>query len=1416
MHSKPHTPGSRVLAVLLALALLLSASSLTVLAQDANPASAVSSSQAQIESDSSEPAAEPTAQPDPTPEQTAQPSAAPAEEPTTEATPAPTGELSTDGLKTVEKMPLEEIVNDTQSPGNTTYYLDVENGSDSNTGISTDSAWKTLERVNSFTFAPGDTIRLKSGCSWNGVLAPKGNGAEGSPITISSYGEGGRPIINGGGTSGPAITGAVLIYNQEYWEIENLEVTNLEPTDKPGETMDSGTAERAGILIYSSIQDRVLKHVRVRNCYVHDVNSNYKGGKTSGGIIVMGHYMDIHGNVVTIDDEGNLTPHAMGRAAFEDVIIENNYVKNVAIEGIRNKCNTNIGSSGWGRNEFLKNYKNVIIRNNYIEDVVGDGIVLTEVKGGAVEGNIVKNSCGFDRGNVNYAQCWTMFADDVVVQYNEVYGNRYGYDDGEAFDSDMKNERNIFQYNLSHDNGGGACLFMSSQKDTIFRYNVSINDGAGTYPNGNKMRQQTFHYDSTSSDGPNVPEIYNNTIYVNGANNATVLFGGKSARTCFINFRNNIVLAENGASVTFSHTDSKIHADSVVENNCFWPSSVANSNGMTGEALAAKNNIFADPMLENPAAGLNYTGFGLPVEEMDKLPTLAHERVVELSRPYQLKEGSPCIRAGQMIAGAPEADIFGNPVAGLVDIGAHEFSSQPETGAAIRPVKVATLVGRLPVLPATVEAEIDGRTYTFAVEWDKVTPDQVSKENTLQIQGTVKGIAQAAQATVYVVSSPSKPIQVDPITTRAGQYPALPATVTVQFENDIALELPVKWEILSASQFTKEGAYTLNGKVDGLEKGGNVTLQVIVTGSVDSNAKTLISIATGDTYIQESPASNNYNGKRMDVKLASPGYHRRALMQFDLSGLGEEEIASAQKIELRLYGAWAQADSKWNTGTAADTTRWVDLYGIPTSWDEATVNWNTQPALGENILKEFPLVNRDIDHKNFTLDVTDYVHAQGAGKLGILLGIFGYGEYGDADNNGFAVASKESAGANEEQKPALVLSYTYLESIAPVEIEVPAGEEAQLPKTVTVRLSNGSEEQRAVVWDSFQLPGEGSSVQVRGRVEGTAMPAVATVAVIAPLPEITAVAPIEPLRATLGTPEDQLGLPTTATVTLNNGQTVELLVDYWFPEPAYDPYVEQMYTWVGYFDLENSKIKVKNTADLHPSVQTQLVWLPNKSILQEAIAAAEAATVSGEVNTTIISVQKEFAAAYQAALQAMNNQMATVDEVQAAYNGQQIALWKLGYVAANKTTLGQYITQAEEIDLTLYTEESAAAVTAALNSAKVVQANGELSVADQPAVDDAAKALKDALEALVEKPIVTPPPEPTANPTAQPTQQPVPTPNPNPDSSAVPCPTAAPDRGDAEQIPVTGDNTAIHALAALLAVALAGVCSCVILKKRKQ
>ncbi|MDP4189516.1 MAG: hypothetical protein Q8907_14665, partial [Bacteroidota bacterium] len=44
-----------------------------------------------------------------------------------------------------------------------TYYIDSDRGSDSNDGHSPDRAWRTLNKVNSFTFKTGDSILFRSG-----------------------------------------------------------------------------------------------------------------------------------------------------------------------------------------------------------------------------------------------------------------------------------------------------------------------------------------------------------------------------------------------------------------------------------------------------------------------------------------------------------------------------------------------------------------------------------------------------------------------------------------------------------------------------------------------------------------------------------------------------------------------------------------------------------------------------------------------------------------------------------------------------------------------------------------------------------------------------------------------------------------------------------------------------------------------------------------------------------------------------------------------------------------------------------------------------------------------------------------------------------------------------------------------------
>ena len=101
------------------------------------------------------------------------------------------------------------------SPG--TFYLDC---SAAGPGSGTQSSpWNSLARVNAFAFIPGDQLLLNRGTTCNGSLTPQGSGSATAPIVIDAYGTGAQPAINGGSAQE-----AVMLFNQQYWEINNLEV----------------------------------------------------------------------------------------------------------------------------------------------------------------------------------------------------------------------------------------------------------------------------------------------------------------------------------------------------------------------------------------------------------------------------------------------------------------------------------------------------------------------------------------------------------------------------------------------------------------------------------------------------------------------------------------------------------------------------------------------------------------------------------------------------------------------------------------------------------------------------------------------------------------------------------------------------------------------------------------------------------------------------------------------------------------------------------------------------------------------------------------------------------------------------------------------------------------------------------------
>ena len=387
-----------------------------------------------------------------------------------------------------------------------TYYVDAAAGNDANLGTSAALAWKSLSKVNATVFGPADKILFKAGLAFTGQLSPKGSGTEAHPILIGKYDGDAKPVINGAGT----VEDVVLLKNQQYWEVQDLEITNT----------GKDPAVRRGVHVVAENFGE-MRHICLRSLTIHDVNG-VDSDKVNGGI----HYSAI----------GDTKP-----SRFVDLRIEDNHIYHVDRSGIFG------WSTHWVRSKWYPSL-GVIVRNNVLEDIGGDGIVVVATDGALVESNVVGNANQRSEGyNVGI---WPWSADNTVVQFNEVYGTR-GQRDGEGFDSDWNSRNTIIQYNYSHGNDGGFLLICddgsqspaesAGNTGTIVRYNISQND----------------HHRGINISGPvKNTLIYNNTIYVGQGEDVDVLlhsdWNGWAANTSYFN---NIIYVDGTGR--FSHGASR-------------------------------------------------------------------------------------------------------------------------------------------------------------------------------------------------------------------------------------------------------------------------------------------------------------------------------------------------------------------------------------------------------------------------------------------------------------------------------------------------------------------------------------------------------------------------------------------------------------------------------------------------------------------------------------------------------------------------------------------------------------------------------------------------------------------------------------------------------------------------------------------
>jgi hypothetical protein len=107
----------------------------------------------------------------------------------------------------------------TAATGPQTYYVSPA-GSDTNSGTSPSTPWKTLTPVNNTMLHPGDQLLLLRGGTWSGRLNVLGSGTATAPISVGAYGTAtGLPTITGGAG------GDCVRLNGDYVNVDSLAAT---------------------------------------------------------------------------------------------------------------------------------------------------------------------------------------------------------------------------------------------------------------------------------------------------------------------------------------------------------------------------------------------------------------------------------------------------------------------------------------------------------------------------------------------------------------------------------------------------------------------------------------------------------------------------------------------------------------------------------------------------------------------------------------------------------------------------------------------------------------------------------------------------------------------------------------------------------------------------------------------------------------------------------------------------------------------------------------------------------------------------------------------------------------------------------------------------------------------------------------
>jgi len=392
----------------------------------------------------------------------------------------------------------------------TTYYVSTT-GSDSNTGLSTATPWKTIQHA-ADTVTAGATVFVKGGSYTGPVNISVNSGTASAPITFAAY-LGQTPVITGAGVtcctdpsgSGSGLEGLINIYNVNYVTVSGFKVENF--------ATNSADYTPAGIYVAGASTG-----IQILNNTVTKITTSAESTGSAYGIVLW-----------------NASATPLTKATISGNVVYGN-------------------KTGWSETVSLNgNVTHFTITNNIVHDNDNIGIDATGYWGvgptghdqsiyGEISGNTVYNNSGIHNPAYNGYAADGIYCDgcaNVLIERNRVYGN------------DLNIE-------AASEVGGGVSANVTIRNNLVYDGNfagISIGGYGDCTQSGN-----------TAGCGKSEHVvIVNNTLYRNGTKGGTEFNVQYRADSTNI-FENNIVYAGSDPWVDSLYSTSV----PTVKNNLFY------------------------------------------------------------------------------------------------------------------------------------------------------------------------------------------------------------------------------------------------------------------------------------------------------------------------------------------------------------------------------------------------------------------------------------------------------------------------------------------------------------------------------------------------------------------------------------------------------------------------------------------------------------------------------------------------------------------------------------------------------------------------------------------------------------------------------------------------------------------------------